>query len=276
MTTTQSPSVESSNARVTVRGPDHAGGEWRVVEQDGTVVVLAEKRGEAREQARLINAERAAKDAAEANIVQEVEVPEVTPEPEAPVQEVEIQEPEDSDDSPAFDVAADEAKADTLTADAEPEAPEVAPEPEQPTEVVDEIPLTIEKPARAAGKRAVRKDKVPMVRTRVGALLEGDTLVRNDIGTVKVTGLSKTGKGEMEIAFEREDGTADVFATYAATHARRLYREGEVNPDENVAATHDVTNPEQVDENVNPTGVVDQPVEDSGEQAGEEQAEPGA
>lgn len=177
--------------RVTVAPPTGNSSDWRVVEQDGTVVDVRPTRGEARVLAREINGERAnyspTQEAPEPNVVEQAGQEWEYPEPEIP--------------SPAAAV---------------PEEPEQAP---QPAEA--ENP----KPARTPNT-----PEVPMKKTRIGALVPGDRLVRRDIGTVTVTGISKDGQ-RREVAYEKDDGTAHVYDSWAATHAKRLYRPGEAQPE---------------------------------------------
>jgi hypothetical protein len=215
MTSTE---AQASPSRVSIKPPDEPGGDWKVVEQDGSVVAVASTRGEARIQAREINTERDAQQSIP-------DTPNVAEEQSQPEDEVLAPSAEEEATRQEADRLAEELAAEhaTVENDAEAEAAIANQHAEEEAEAPAE-------PAKAKkAKKSTRKTPdVPTVPTRMGALQPDDFLVRNDVGIVKVLDVSKTGKGQVEVAYEK-DGNVVLYDSWAATHARRLHRPGEID-----------------------------------------------
>jgi hypothetical protein len=60
-----------------------------------------------------------------------------------------------------------------------------------------------------------------LIPTRMGKLVKGDILVREDsIGTVRVTRVVKLGNSRVLVHYARPDGSTDEYLTWESTHAR--------------------------------------------------------
>jgi hypothetical protein len=84
----------------------------------------------------------------------------------------------------------------------------------------DSSPTPPATPPKPPGPAATRE----LIPTRMGKLIEGDWLVRDDsIGTVRVVGLVKSGtRPPLVLRYVRQDGSTGEYPTWAATHARIL------------------------------------------------------